>query len=193
MPGKLWMRSLPGIWTAGKNSEPFNETGAPHEAPLFDEVATRTFDNPVARFCVAHATCTLVEPPPANRGTEPVSNVVAPGLRITPADQVGGVAVMMLSENVALISTPPGITAVEVKFDQLMSTRPVSGSTSKNSLSAASRAFPPVKTPVGFVAAVTSKGPVHVCPQSVERCTLIVCAEPLKFGAVPKPLSRMDE
>ena len=75
---------------------------------------------------------------------------------------------MMLSEYVVRISTPP--SASGVKFDQLMSTRPVSGSTDMNSLSAASSG------PWGFVADVTSKGPSHVCPQSKDRWTLIVCA-----------------
>src|SRR6516165_6011012 len=95
------------------------------------------------------------------------------------ADQVGGVAVAMSSENVTEISTPPGAKAVDVKFDQLIITRPVSGSTSANSLSAASRAFAPLSRPCGFVADGISKGPVHVWPLSVDRCTHIVCAEPL--------------
>src|SRR5881396_2035768 len=81
----------------------------------------------------------------------------------------------MLSENVVEISTPPG--AAGVKLDQLMITRPVSGSTSMNSLSASSTGDPFTSTsPCGFVTGVTSNGPTHVCPQSVERCTPIVCA-----------------
>ena len=72
---------------------------------------------------------------------------------------------------------PPGAEGTRsgsVKFDQLMRTRPVSGSTDMNSLSAASTGFgfppgPGSVRPFGFVAAVTSNGPVHVCPQSVDR------------------------
>ena len=80
----------------------------------------------------------------------------------------------MLSEYVVEISTPPAATGV--KFDQLMITRLVSGSTSTNSLSAASRGEPAALTrPFGFVAGVTSNGPCHVWPQSVDRCTPIVC------------------
>src|ERR1700730_16849032 len=89
-------------------------------------------------------------------------------------DQVGGVAVRKSSENVVEISTPPG--AAGVKLDQLMIRRPVSGSTSVNSLSAASRGDPPaVRSPWGFVTGGTSNGPAQVWPQSVERCTPMVC------------------
>ena len=86
-------------------------------------------------------------------------------------DHVGGLA-MMLSVYVVEISR-----ARATKFVQLMITRPVSWSTSMKSLSAASSGAPFGSTnPLGFVAAVTSNGPVHVCPQSVDRWTPIVCA-----------------
>src|SRR5215510_11528638 len=90
----------------------------------------------------------------------------------------------MLSENVAEISTPPGANAVDVKFDQLNITRPVSGSTSANSLSAASRAFAaaPVSSPCGLVADGISNGPDHVWPKSVDRWTHIVCDVPVAFN-----------
>src|SRR6516165_8747278 len=100
------------------------------------------------------------------------------------ADQVGGVAVAMSSENVTEISTPPGAKAVDVKLDQLIITRPVSGSTSANSLSAASRAFAadPVSKPCGLVAVGISNGPDQVWPLSVDRCTHIVWAVPVAFS-----------
>ena len=63
-----------------------------------------------------------------------------------------------------------------VKSVQLTISRPVARSTSMNSLSAASTGSPLAATkPLGLVAAVTSKGPVQVRPQSVERCMPIVC------------------
>src|SRR5512132_1654885 len=99
----------------------------------------------------------------------PLSLSVAPGFNTTPADQVGGVADMTSSEKVVRISAPLGMKVVLVKFVQAPITRPVSGSTSMNSLSAASNAFAPDRSPFGFVAAVTSNGPVHVWPQSVDR------------------------
>src|SRR4051794_17182523 len=83
---------------------------------------------------------------------------------MAPGDHVGGVAPMS-SLNAARICGP-----ASEKLVQLMRTRPVSGSTSRNSLSAASPG------PAGLVAAVTSNGPCQVWPQSVERCTPIVCA-----------------
>src|SRR3954470_18927536 len=134
--GKLWIRSLPRIWSVGKNSAAFKATDGPNVTPLSRDTATRVFPNPVVLLSVAQVTYTRVEPPPAKRGIEPVSNVAAPAFSTTCGDQVGGVAVMMLSENVVLICTPPGITLIEVKFDQLIRTRPVSGSMSRNSLSA---------------------------------------------------------
>src|SRR5215831_12337353 len=104
------------------------------------------FNRPVVKDCVAHATWALVEPPPTKRGIDPVSKFDDPGFRTTPVDHVGGVAVMTLSENVVLISTVPvmPVSAADEKFDQLMSTRPVSGSTPMNSLSAASLALTPL-------------------------------------------------
>ena len=89
-------------------------------------------------------------------------------------DHVGGVAVRMSSEYVVRISTPPGATGV--KLLQLMRTRPVSGSTSMNSLSAASTGEPPSKEPFGFEADGTSNGPSHVSPQSRVRWTTMDCA-----------------
>src|SRR5688500_20308743 len=71
-----------------------------------------------------------------------------------------------LSEKADRIETIPSAP----KLVQVIMRRPVSGSTSMNSLSAASNRLK------GFVAARTSNGPVHVWPQSVERCTPIVCA-----------------
>jgi hypothetical protein len=59
--------------------------------------------------------------------------------------------------------------AAGVKFVQERRTRPVIGSTSMNSLSAASWGVVPTTMPLGLVADVTSKGPVQVWPQSVER------------------------
>src|SRR5262249_1189698 len=99
------------------------------------------------------------------------------------ADHVGGVALVMLSENVVEISTPPAAKVVEVKFDHDIITRPVSGSTSATSLSAASNALPPLVRPCGLVAGPISYGPCHVWPLSVDRWTHIVCAVPvpLKF------------
>src|ERR1051326_8947644 len=77
-----------------------------------------------------------------------------------------GFASRMLSENVLEISTPP--SAKGVKLDQLTNTRPVSGSTSAKGLSARST-LNPLRSPLGFVAGGISKGPVHVCPKSLER------------------------
>src|SRR4029079_3074411 len=93
---------------------------------------------------------------------------------MAPVDHVGGLPAFALSENDVRISTPPG--AAGVKLDQLMISRPVSGSTSMNSLSAASAGSLSSTMPFGFVAAVTSHGPCHVLPQSFERCRLMVCA-----------------
>src|SRR5688572_28757451 len=81
-------------------------------------------------------------------------------------DQAGGVPSRMLSENVVEISTP--LIVKGVKLDQLISTRPVSGSTSANGLSAASTLMP-FRTPFGFVADGISNGPVQVCPKSRDR------------------------
>src|SRR5438105_12670901 len=83
-----------------------------------------------------------------------------------PADQIG-LASRMLSENEVEISTPP--SAKGVKLDQLTSTRPVSESTSAKGLSAISALIPFRICPFGFVAGGISKGPVHVCPKSVDR------------------------
>src|SRR5204863_5694135 len=66
-------------------------------------------------------------------------------------DQVGVAAVFRLSEYVVRISTPPRAAGAGVKLDQLNRTRPVSGSTSMNSLSAASCGTPPATMPLGFV------------------------------------------
>src|SRR5207302_989802 len=101
-PGKLCTRSLPTMKSIGKKSEAFSGTDDAHDTPLFVDVATRVFERPVVRDTVAQATWTLLEPLPANRGIEPVSNVGEPGFRMTPADHAGGVPVMMLSENVVL-------------------------------------------------------------------------------------------
>jgi len=77
-------------------------------------------------------------------------------------------------------STPPAAKAGDVKFDHERITRPVSGSTAANSLSAVSRAFAPaLNNPCGLVAVGISKGPSQVWPKSVERCTQIVCAVPV--------------
>src|SRR6185295_115140 len=102
----------------------------------------------------------LAEPFPANLGTEPCPSTEVPAT-VFLTDHVGGVAVNISSEKVVEICTPPG--AAGVKFDQLIITRPVSGSTSANSLSAASRGAPPlVSSPFGLVAGITSNGPVQV-------------------------------
>src|SRR6478672_4248207 len=104
----------------------------------------------------------LGDPLPAKRGMEP-----CPSARLAAmtrrAAHVGVAAVRRSSENVAEISTPPATTVV--KLDQLTMTRPVSGSTSANSLSALSIASPLTSTrPLGLVAAGISYGPVHVWP-----------------------------
>src|SRR6187399_1000847 len=106
----------------------------------------------------------------------------------TLCDQVGVAAFFRLSEYVVRISTPKAVGA-GVKLDQLIMTRPVSGSTSMNSLSAASCGTPPTTMPLGFVTDVTSNGPSQVLPQSRERCTPMVCtsAELLTFS------TRIDE
>src|SRR5437867_1639055 len=104
--------------------------------------------------------------PVANRGIDAWPSACAAATTRRGA-QVGGVAVLMSSEKVAEISTPPG--AIVVKFDQLIITRPVSASTSANSLSAASRALTPLRSPFGLVAGGISNGPVHVWPKSVDR------------------------
>src|SRR6185295_20119240 len=98
---------------------------------------------------LVHAMYALGEPFPANLGTEPWPSTEVPAT-VFLADQVGGVAVNMSSEKVVEICTPPG--AAGVKLDQLIITRPVSGSTSANSLSAASRGLAPDSSPFGFVA-----------------------------------------
>ena len=90
-------------------------------------------------------------------------------VRADHAGTAGGTNVARLSENVEEISTPPGAFSVDVKLLHVMITRPVSMSTSANSLSAASPAC-------GSVAGPISYGPCHVWPKSVDRCTPIVCA-----------------
>ena len=98
-----------------------------------------------------------MEPFPAKRGIEDCpSTAVAPTILL--ADQVG-VSLRMLSEKVAEISIPLSVKGV--KLDQLTSTRPVSGSTSANGLSAAST-LSPLRSPFGFVAGGISNGPVQV-------------------------------
>src|SRR5262249_43057496 len=116
----------------------------------------------------AHAMYALGEPLPANRTDEPCpSGKDAATTRrgentVTPDSP--------LSEVPHDFATPPGATDVTVKFDQQSMYRLVSGSTSASSLSAKSTGLPFTSTkPLGFVAGVTSKGPLHVWPQSVER------------------------
>src|SRR6187200_2300606 len=106
---------------------------------------------------------------------------------MAPVDHVGGLADFALSVNDVRISTPPG--AAGVKFDQLTISRPVSGSTSMNSLSAASAGSSSSTMPFGLVAAVISNGPCQVLPQSVERCSPIVCTAVVSENFA----SRMDE
>src|SRR4051794_38127280 len=117
-----------------------------------------------------HATYALLLPA-AKRGIDdcPSSGVAA---TIAPADHVGVAPFFALSENAVRISTPPG--AAGVKFDQLTISRPVSGSTSMNSLSAASAGSSSSTMPLGLVAAVITNGPCQVLPQSVEQCRPIV-------------------
>src|SRR5262245_32316811 len=101
----------------------------------------------------------LGDPLPANRGMDPCPSV-APAAMSRRAAHVGVAAVRRSSENVAEISA-----LLAVKLVQLTMTRPVSGSTSANSLSAASIASPLTSTsPPGLVAAGISYGPVHVWP-----------------------------
>ena len=80
-----------------------------------------------------------------------------------------------------------------MKFDQLRMTRPVSGSTSISSLSAASTGAPPDRIPFGFVAEVTSKGPAQVWPQSVDRWTDMVCAGAVVGVGAMNFLTMIDE
>jgi hypothetical protein len=81
----------------------------------------------------------------------------------------------MSSEYAEEISTNPAANGV--KFDQVTSRRPVSGSTDMNSLSAASSGHPSASTcPFGLVAAGMTNGPCHVWPQSVDRYTASVSA-----------------
>jgi len=172
--GEVFTRSLPSTWSIVKNSL-LVLMGACHVAPLFSERAKPTMlpspPNVPGNGNRRHATYALLLPA-AKRGIDacPSSAVAA---TMAPADQVGGLPAFALSENAVRISTPPG--AAGVKFDQLMISRPVSGSTSMNSLSAASAGSSSSTIPFGFVAAVISNGPCHVLPQSVERCRLIVC------------------
>src|ERR1700682_136990 len=108
------------------------------------------------------------EPLPANRGTDPCDGGPT-WLSSVRDDQVGGVPVMMLSEKVLEIWIWNGTSLVSVKLDHVTMTRPVSGSTSISSLSAASKGLPLMISPLGLLAGVTSNGPVHVFPQSVDR------------------------
>src|SRR5207249_12308001 len=129
--GMLCTRSLPSTWSIVKKSLVML-TGALQVAPLSVDRAT-----PMLLVKKSgnrdHATYAFGDPCPANRGIDPwPSTSVAATMRR--ADQVGGVAVAMSSENVVEISTPPA--AAGVKLDQLMIARPLSGSTSMNSLSA---------------------------------------------------------
>src|SRR6266404_1302877 len=111
---------------------------------------------------------TLFEPLPAKRGTDPVEGGPT-WLSSVRDDQVGGIPVITLSEKVLEIWIWNGTRAGSVKLDHVTMTRPVSGSTSISSLSAASNGLPLMISPLGVLAGVTSKGPVQVCPQSVER------------------------
>src|SRR5512139_2024744 len=97
---------------------------------------------------VVHTRWTLAELP-AQRGTEPWPDgwlKVPEWVQVSP----------MLSEYAILI------WRVGPKFVQLMKRRPVSGSISMNSLSAAAP---------GIVAMVFSRGPLQVTPPSVDTCT----------------------
>src|SRR5205085_646686 len=108
---------------------------------------------------------TFGDPFPAKRGMEDCPSIASAATMLR-VDQTG-LAFSMLSENVVEISTPP--SAKGVKLDQLTSTRPVSESTSAKGLSAISALIPFRICPFGFVAGGISKGPVHVCPKSVDR------------------------
>src|SRR5690242_20667372 len=114
---------------------------------------------------VLHTTNASLLPLPENLGIEDCPSIDRLP-RMALVDHVGATnevaAVFMSSEYVRLISTPPGAKAVDVKFDQLSITRPVSGSRPMNSLSAASRAFAPEVRPCGFVHAGMMNGPFHV-------------------------------
>src|SRR5678815_4113075 len=159
--GDVLTRSFPRTWSMVKNGGVMS-FGALHVLPLLVERANAMLF-PKETGKRRQTTYALLEPLPANRGTEdcPSAGVAATTRRV---DHVGGFPVSTLSEKVVEISTLVG-----VKFVQLIRTRPVSGSTSMNSLSAASAGSPPINTRFGFVAAVTSNGPAQVCPQSVER------------------------
>src|SRR5438874_3932250 len=103
---------------------------------------------------------------------------MAPPLSTKREDQDGGLPVIMSSLNDVEISTP------EPKLDQLTSTRPVSGSTSMNSLSA---------VPLARGAEATSNGPCQVWPPSVERWMQSVGIVPLKLGGFPVPFTMSEE
>src|SRR5881394_881332 len=103
-------------------------------------------------------------------------------VRVDHVGTAGGTNVARLSEKVEEISTPPGTVGVSVvKLLHVRMTRPVSMSTSANSLSAASPAR-------GVVAGGMSYGPDHVWPLSVERCTPIVwtAVPPTFFTTIEK-------
>src|SRR6185295_11877489 len=172
--GDVLTRSLPSTWSIVKNSL-LVLSGACQVTPLLSERAKPTVlprpKNVPGNGKRRHATYALLLPA-AKRGIDacPSSGVAA---TIAPADHVGVAPFFALSEKAVRISTPPG--AAGVKFDQLTISRPVSGSTSMNSLSAASAGSSSSTMPLGLVAAVISNGPCQVLPQSVERCRPIVC------------------
>src|SRR5687767_12724142 len=101
-----------------------------------------------------------LDPPPAKRGIIALwSTAIAETM--TRSDH-SGTASMMLSVYVVDISRSGDS---DMKLFQLIMTRPVSGSTSMNCLSAASRGAPAsVRSALGFDEAGTSYGPVQVWP-----------------------------
>src|SRR5205823_2155493 len=103
---------------------------------------------------------------------------MAPPLSTKREDQDGGLPVIMSSLNDVEISTP------EPKLDQLTSTRPVSGSTSMNSLSA---------VPLARVGEATSKGPCQGWPASAARRMESGWIVPLKLGGFPVPFTMSEE
>src|SRR6478672_7926773 len=160
--GEVFTRSLPNTWSMVKKGLVIS-TGALQVSPL-----SLDFANPML---LPKDTGNVLQTIyafrefAAKRGTEdcPSSSRAATTRR---GVQVGPLGARILLVKVLEISTPPGENGV--KLLQLTMTRLLSGSTSMNSLSAASSGVPASTAPCGLVAGVISKGPFHVCPQSLE-------------------------
>src|SRR4051794_16541447 len=104
---------------------------------------------------------------------------------LAPDASVGPVETTVRAENVGFAERILSVYVVDIwllpagKFVHAIRTRPLAGSTSISSLSAKSTASPASSIcPEGFEAGVTSTGPVHVCPQSVDRWIASVPTSP---------------